>query len=577
MIEKMTKYSFILLSREREEFLSQIQELGVLDITRSAKPVDDHSVALLRKVDEARATIATLQKGEDAHLSALKGQLRELEKAREEALPWGDYDRDKLRLLADMGYKLHYYIVPKKSYDPAWEEIHPLQKVCEEDGKVYFVAVGDDTLPVKEAVAPTRTAQEIQVLIDAKKNEIDSYRQVLEGRKGDIPQIEEQMRTTLAELNRYLAGLTASEAAENVLCVFEGFAPVEDKDRLESAFDAMDIYWQAADATVEDNPPIKLKNNFFSRLFEGITGMYGMPVYNEFDPTPLLSIFFLLFFAMCMGDGGYGIVLILAGIAIHKKWLKIKMFENIGPLISVLGVATFIVGILLGTFFGIDLKEAAWVPQGLKNCMVSGQIAGYDAQMVLALIVGVLHICLAMIVKSIFYVRRFGFKNSISTLGWTLLVVGGVIIAALAMLKFLPAAVIKWMVIGLAGVSALGIFIFNKPGRNPLLNIGAGLWDSYQMATGILGDVLSYIRLYALGLAGGLLGAAFNRLANMVLGDNPSWQWVFFVAILILGHLLNLLMSCLGAFVHPLRLNFVEFFKNSGYEGRGLKYNPLKK
>ena len=86
MIEKMTKYSFILLSREREEFLSQIQELGVLDITRSAKPVDDHSVALLRKVDEARATIATLQKGEDAHLSALKGQLRELEKAFEEAL-----------------------------------------------------------------------------------------------------------------------------------------------------------------------------------------------------------------------------------------------------------------------------------------------------------------------------------------------------------------------------------------------------------------------------------------------------------------------------------------------------------
>ena len=279
----------------------------------------------------------------------------------------------------------------------------------------------------------------------------------------------------------------------------------------------------------------------------------------------------MLFFAFCMGDAGYGLVLIGASLALKKALGKIA------PLGITLGIATTVIGLLFHTFFSTDMLTWSIIPEAVKKCMVPSQIAGFDGTMVLAIIVGIVHLCLAMIVKSIFYVRRFGFKNSISTLGWTLLVVGGVIIAALAMLTFLPAAVIKWMVIGLAGVSALGIFIFNKPGRNPLLNIGAGLWDSYQMATGILGDVLSYIRLYALGLAGGLLGAAFNRLANMVLGDNPSWQWVFFVAILILGHLLNLLMSCLGAFVHPLRLNFVEFFKNSGYEGRGLKYNPLKK
>ena len=107
------------------------------------------------------------------------------------------------------------------------------------------------------------------------------------------------------------------------------------------------------------------------------------------------------------------------------------------------------------------------------------------------------------------------------------------------------------------------------------MNIGAGLWDTYNMMTGLLGDVLSYIRLYALGLAGGMLGGAFNNLGTMVLGDNPTWTWVPFILILILGHTLNLAMSCLGAFVHPLRLNFVEYFKNSGYEGRGVKYQPL--
>ena len=126
-------------------------------------------------------------------------------------------------------------------------------------------------------------------------------------------------------------------------------------------------------------------------------------------------------------------------------------------------------------------------------------------------------------------------------------------------------------------VSALGIFVFNTPGRNPLVNIGAGLWDTYNMVTGIMGDVLSYIRLYALGLAGGMLGAAFNDLGLMVRGDGGVGGWIFFVLILLLGHVINLLMSCLGAFVHPLRLNFVEYFKNAGYEGKGKKYNPLKK
>jgi V/A-type H+-transporting ATPase subunit I len=96
------------------------------------------------------------------------------------------------------------------------------------------------------------------------------------------------------------------------------------------------------------------------------------------------------------------------------------------------------------------------------------------------------------------------------------------------------------------------------------------------MATGILGDVLSYIRLFALGLAGGMLGQAFNNLGQMVLGDgNNIILWIPFVLILLFGHVLNILMSSLGAFVHPLRLTFVEYFKNAGYEGKGAAYNPL--
>ena len=133
----------------------------------------------------------------------------------------------------------------------------------------------------------------------------------------------------------------------------------------------------------------------------------------------------------------------------------------------------------------------------------------------------------------------------------------------------------KWAVIAVGGISALAIYIFNTPGRNPLINIGAGLWDTYNMATGILGDVLSYLRLFALGLAGGMLGQAFNDLALSVRGDSVI-TWLPFVLILIIGHVMNIMLSGLGAFVHPMRLTFMEYFKNAGYEGKGAAYNPLK-
>lgn len=309
-------------------------------------------------------------------------------------------------------------------------------------------------------------------------------------------------------------------------------------------------------------------------MFESLTGMYGMPGYSEYDPTPVVSIFFLLFFAMCMGDAGYGLVLILVGLAIKKGWLKISMFDGLGSLIATLGVATAVVGFFLGTAFGISLPDAAWVPEAAKNIMITGDVMGYPAQMVLAIGIGVFHLCLAMIIKAVGYTKRFGFKENISTWGWLILILGGICIAALAFLGVMDSNITKWAVIAVGVVSALGIFIFNTPGRNPLINIGAGLWDTYNMVTGIMGDVLSYIRLYALGLAGGMLGAAFNDLGQMVLGDGGI-KWVFFILILLVGHVINILMSCLGAFVHPLRLNFVEYFKNSGYEGKGKAYKPL--
>ena len=598
------------MTEEKDGFLEQLQELGVVDISRSEKPVDSDSSVMFHKAERARKTLEFLEGidySKDADAEAIakatvnvegdpvdfieecRTRLAELhiananaEKQLNTRRPWGEYDKKAVDGLADLGYIVRYYSVDAKKFDETWGELYPLQVVSNDGKKVWFVTVAPKgeaySFPINETAAPEGTYTEASAELAEIKAEMIGCKAGLLNAKDYIPAIKETCNNDLVELDRYLAKEVGQGAAENLVTVFTGFAPVENDAELVEAFDNMGVLYLKEEAVLEDNPPIKLKNNWFTRQFEVFTEMYGAPVYTEFDPTPIVAPFYLLFFAMCMGDAGYGLILILLGIAVAKKWINIAMLKNIGPIISILGAGTFAIGLVLGTAFGIDLSAAEWYPQAMKKLMITGTIAGFPAQMILALGIGIFHICLAMTVKAIGYTKRFGFRETVSVWGWLLLIVGGIATAALGMAKLVSPDVIKWIVIVIGVVSALGIYIFNTPGKNPLSNIGSGLWDTYNMVTGILGDVLSYIRLYALGLAGGMLGQAFNILGGIIVGDGISViNFLPFALILLFGHSLNLAMSCLGAFVHPLRLTFVEYFKNAGYEGKGKEYNPLTK
>ena len=613
MITKMTKYSFVLLSGEKEGFLEQLQELGVVDISRSVKPVDQASHEMMARASKARKVIETLEaldyskdadyeavakatvsiegdpvtfvEGSIAKLADLKNSLGNIEKQMKARLPWGDYDRKAVEGLSDLGYKVRYYCIDKSKFDSSWEELYPLQVVHSDSKKVWFVTVTpkdeEYKFPVQEAAAPEGTHAEAVANMAHIKSEIIRCKAGLMNAKDYIPAIKDSCNSDLVELDRYLAHDAAQSAAEDHITVFTGFAPVENDEVLTETFEKMGVFYLKEEAAENDNPPIKLRNNWFTRQFEVFTEMYGMPVYSEFDPTPIRAPFYLLFFAMCLGDAGYGIVLRLFGILLNKGWIEVGMFAGLGNIISLLGAGTMVVGTVLGTFFGMSLFEAAWVPEWLKNCMIVGQVdvpgvGVLNIQMLLAMGIGIFHICVAMTVKAICYTKRFGIKENIATWGWLVLIVGGVITGLLAFGKLLSPEAIQWALIAIGGISALAIYIFNTPGRNPLINGGAGLWDTYNMATGILGDVLSYLRLFALGLAGGMLGQAFNDLAMSIKGD-AMMTWIPVILILVAGHVINILLSSLGAFVHPMRLTFMEYFKNAGYEGKGSAYNPLKK
>ena len=577
MIEKMTKYSFILQSSRTDAFLSELQRLGVMDITRSEKPVDDESRRRFEECGQMRKRIDFLRSGVcigDEDFDAAHKNLQDAENMLNTLLPWGIYEPSTVSDLAEKGVLLSFYRCPIKRFDPAWESAYALTVVGESEGNRYFViAYTPDTVPDIPLVAlqmPASSTMEAKEAVKEAELALHVREKELEAERAGIGTLEDEYRNALADLDRYLANVSAEKASEERIDVMEGFAPSSGDENLKSELDRMGVFYVTEAAGAGDRPPIKLKNNKFVSMFEVLTDMYGRPSYTEFDPTPFISVFFLLFFAMCMGDAGYGLILIIAGALLKK----VRSFSKLAPLVTALGAGTFVVGTLFHTFFSVDIAGWSWIPECVKNCMVPSKIAGYDGTMILALVIGIIHLCLAMVVRTVCALKNKGFLESLGTVGWTLFITGGVVTGALCLAGVIDSGTVKTVLCILGAVSAVGIFILNDIHRNPLKNIGSGLWETYNTVTGILGDVLSYLRLYALGLAGSMLGLAFNNLGGMALGDG-GLGWIPFILIVAVGHTLNIAMAVLGAFVHPLRLNFLEFFKNSGYEGSGRNYNPL--
>ena len=592
MISQMKKYTFLVFHRDYDAFLEQLREKGVVHITEKADGLADNEElqAALVQADELRRIIRA---GAPDQLmqerAALVARIKETEQEMKRIAVWGDFQKQRLDELQQAGYQLRFFSCAKSAFREEWGV-----SVAEKDGRIYFVEIsqeGDQLRDLNEWAQEERLgdkcAAELQQditnlngLLVAQDARIEAWQQT------ELPNVKAQLEEVRRQIDWKRVNLNTQSLAEGSLKLLEGFCPADQAEALNDMLNKAEVYYEETDPEETDATPIKLKNNKFIQMFESLTKMYGMPAYSEFDPTAILGPFFILFFALCIGDAGYGLLLILIGYLLKAGKLKIEMFDGMGPIIMALGIGSTIVGYLMGTFFGVDLFLLEGFPEWAKACMVKNlgnpaddyKIAGYDVMMVAALVIGIVHICLAMVVKCVCYTKRFGFKQTISSWAWLLLILGGLITVVLAMTNLVSLEATKIMLIAIGAVSALGIYIFNTIGRNPLVNIGAGLWDTYNMATGLMGDILSYMRLYALGLAGGMLGAAFNQLATMVLGETPNvGTWIGFLLIVIIGHVLNLLMACLGAFVHPLRLTFVEYFKNAGYEGSGKEYAPFKK
>lgn len=605
MITKMKKLTFLVYHKEYDAFLNNLRDLGVVHIAEKQQGMADNS-ALQEKIRlSARlsATIKLLQniKTEEKvtddsetvsasrgmqildevdellnHKSSLQQQVLAYEKELAVLEPWGDFSPESIAKLRDSGYDIGFYISTEANFNEDWIEAYNAMVINRVASKVYFITFTKTNqeidLDVERIKLPDRSYGQTQELILNNKEELLRQEETLHNiARKDIPSLLAARKELNGEIEFDQVVLNTEPAAGEKLMLLQGWLPASEEDPIVAYLNSQSVYYDIKKPAPEDNVPIQLNNKGLFAWFEPICKLYMLPKYNELDLTPFFAPFFMLFFGLCLGDSGYGLFLLL-GVTLYRLLAK-NIGQTMKPILSLvqlLAASTFFCGMLTGTFFGANFYDLDWpFIQRMKQAIAMDNNDMFQ----LSLLLGVIQILFGMILKAVNQAIQFGFKYAVGTIGWIILLVS-VGLAAVLPAVFPMGGTAHLVILAIAGAM---ILFYNSPDKNIFINFGLGLWDSYNMVTGLLGDILSYVRLFALGLSGGILASVFNSLAVGMSPDNVIAGPIVMVLIFVIGHSINIFMNVLGAMVHPMRLTFVEFFKNSGYEGGGKEYKPFSK
>ncbi|MEE1233885.1 MAG: V-type ATPase 116kDa subunit family protein [Phocaeicola sp.] len=601
MIAKMKKLTFLVFYKEYESFLHSIRDLGVVHITEKAQggaenPDLQESLRLSARYTAVIKALKSLgvapdsvqlhgvNDGEEA-LAQTELLLQRIQQYAHRLLvaekdlalmePWGDFNPADLEKLREAGYEITFFACSEKAFKDEWIDLYNATEISRSGSKVYFVTVTKTGVPVEldieSAKLPEVSLSTLRVNVNTIKSELaDTEEQLKKLAAVALPALQDAQAKVHADIEFSKVVLSADSLADNKLMLLEGWIPALKAKELSDFLATQNAYYELSDPTPDDNVPILLNNNAFAKLFEPIMKLYMLPKYNELDLTPFFAPFFMLFFGLCLGDSGYGLFMVLA-VTLYRMFGK-NISASMKPvltLVQLLGASTMVCGLLTGTCFGFNLYDIG-TPffQNLKEAISLDNQQMFN----LSLILGGVQIIFGMMLKAANQIIQLGVKYAVATIGWILVLLSSAI--AFAAPALLPMGGTVHMII--LAIGLLMAYLFNSPDKNIFVNIGLGLWDSYNMATGLLGDILSYVRLFALGLSGGILASVFNSLAVGMSPDNAVAGPIVMVLIFVIGHSINIFMNVLGAMVHPMRLTFVEFFKNSGYEGGGKEYKPFK-
>ncbi|MGR9044955.1 MAG: V-type ATP synthase subunit I [Gammaproteobacteria bacterium] len=577
-IVKLKKLTFCGLLSEKSDVLKKLQYLGglhLIPMTQTFESQDTGAIDNAQNVTEAlkylnRCANKRHQIRASEHFNLgrvvnevleVKDKIRTLSDQRDALLkrikeiePWGDFSLPEPGQLANQ--KLWFYIIPRRMMhklagkDLIWETVYQNNLYC------YVVVVSEQEPPESSMpVARTHTGQIPLSDLQSQFNQIELILEDLQAERESLTRWISLMTLHFAEAQDTADLTLAQTITRDEMGVFavQGWLPAEDLDRYQAFAAQHNLALLIEEPASGDMPPTLLKNSRPLAGGEDVVKFYQTPAYYGWDPSVAVFFSFTLFFAMILSDAGYAAVFGLILALFWRRLGRTQKVERLRVLAATTIGVSLVWGMLSGGYFGYSPPDSS--PLGTIRLI---NINDFDGMMRLSIAVGVLHIAMANGVLA--YQRRRS-TQALAALGWSWLVVGGFLLWLVSTLAVQWLQPIAQAMIGVGGICLL-LFSSERPvnrAKDWLWRILDGI-KSLVGVTQLFGDVLSYMRLFALGLASASLALTFNQLATQVYSTVPGPGLLFSILILILGHTLNLALCLMSGVVHGLRLNFIEFY-----------------
>ena len=593
MIERMKEITVLVSEKEREKFVSKLRKIGVLHVRHVTAP-QAHEISFiedrLSKIDKLLDQIRPYDIGrpdrrssdherdvlscadsatEDLRVKAgLLDEIGDLDKKARWFDDWGEFDPEDVKKIKEAGAFIRLYRVPKKRAKDILknEKVSLLKK--RKDSRLVALITSDEKeeLDLEEVVPPEESPEKIFAEIENRKNKIKEIDERMHNRARGIGAIQR----CRDKLEKELVGLEVrfGMKGEGKFSYVQGFCPEKRIDKITSAAEKKGFGYVVEEPDNEEETPTLITNpkwiDIISPVFKF---MNTLPGYNEFDISFVFMIFFSVFFAMLIGDAGYGILFLTVTFIIRRKFPKAP--PQAFFLMYLLSTCTIIWGVITGTYFGAE--NIAKLP--FLNSLIIQKINSFadgnqNFMIFICFVIGVIQLTVAHLMRA---ARRINSLTAIAEFGWIMILWGMFFAAG----KFVIARPFPqeagWSLI--AGIVL--VLFFTNPAKGFIKGALATLGQLPLSVIGSFSDIVSYLRLFAVGYASVVVAESFNHMAigggiNSVLGGLIAAFILFF------GHMLNITLGFMAVIVHGIRLNMLEFSGHLGMQWSGKKYDPFR-
>jgi V/A-type H+-transporting ATPase subunit I len=581
----LQKVTFVGLTPDKETLLETLQEMGCLELIplnpmgerasqKGPSRREREALKFLLAYPQRRRQVRELTSFDAGEVQRqaidLQRRLQDLEDERDflmkriaDLKPWGDFDFPSMEELD--GWRLWFYVVPHKEMKKMEHLPFPWE-VVRSDHLYSYVAVVSQNEPAEMPVQRSHLGSRSRRELEKRLEEVELAIEDAQAERafltrwcflfaGSLSMLEDKEARTEA------AGQTHDEGPVFAL---QGWAPGEKVSELRAYAEKQGLMLEAAEPEPSDEPPTMFRNPPSLAAGENLVTFYMTPGYRTWDPSSVVFVSFTLFFAMILSDAGYAALLGLGLLMLWKKMGRSEMGLRFRPLGVALVSVSVVYGILVGSYFGISPPSGSFLAK-----LRAIDMSNTNLMMGISVVIGAAHVVLANVMDA----RRFGRRaQALPSLGWACIVAGALVLGAAMLIE------LEWLKHTALAVMATGvllILIFTGVDAKPFARLTQGFLGLTKI-TGVFGDVLSYLRLFALGLATSSLAVSFNDMANQIHDAMPGIGIVFAVGVLIFGHAMNLVLGISSCVIHGLRLNVIEFF-NWGLKEEGRLYKPFKR